>query len=718
MAETDEPSRSEAPLAHTTHVREAEPIKPPAPRRRHRLGLYLRIALWLFAIAGAIVVATPFVVLRRTSREAAECLALYPKPRGPRLPDCSAGIPRLSKLASYPFMRHEATYRAEELWARIMVSEYENACVGNPDPRVRADTSKFVDDAQTVVERGSQRIQLDDLGPVVSAPHLGKMASSFGDRRTLIEHFDWWANWSVRVHAIQAAFIEGDVSKASEIARRYVDWDPRDPDLRTTMGAALCLGPDPGKGLELLTRVPGDRSDKRYAAIARNYGEVLAVMEACAKKAGTDMPAPPTVTHAGIADVLEARLVEDIRLGKLPALVHEAADKAITELDEERGLDATAPPFARAFLLGAIAAYDDRFGVEKGPLDGAAVAKLSTPADREGPLAPRLSLSLRDVVVEPPGLRPVLSADALARASAKLEALAGHVTPSEGAGSDPREAIRRMASALALHAAIASSRAGDVDAALAHLDEAQRISPAPVRRAALSAATLAYVGGDSKRALDRLVGPEGDEPAVEAGCALVSSLAHASRAERAAARSDLARALTLAEKADDPALTLDARFLELAFSDPVPGGAPPAPVYMGMADPISRWEKGGDAAISRNLDAWKAAFGAPDDDRRAFRYAVMRVRGDAPSFAVPYFVAGSRLLGGDPRSPGMEVWLDALTADDAPRMPLAMYAWSRLEAARIRGDAAAAEVWQKRVNGVRAAKSADADLEIARFLGL
>lgn len=681
---------------------------------RHRLGLFVRIALWLFGLAAVLVVATPFVLLRRSTMRASACLARFHAARGPKLPDCSADIPALSNLARYPFLRHDATYRAEELWSRIMVAEYENACVGSPDPRLRHDTAKFVDDAETVVGRGSRRIQLDDLGPVVAAPHLGKTAASMGDRATLIEHFDWWGLWSVRKHAIDAALLEGDVPKAVDMAKRYYDWDPRDPDLRTAMGAVLCLGPDPGKGLELLTRVPGDRAEKRYAAIARNYGEVLAVMEACAKKAGVDVPAPPSTTHAGIADVALARLVEELRLVQAPALVHEAGDKAIALLQDPHGIDDDSP-YARAMLLAALVAYDDRIGDEKGPVF---VADLATPRDKDGVLSPPIRLLPRDLLDEPPGVVPMLSAEALVRAASKLEAIAARASTG-GSAPSPAIPLHRASAALAIHAAIAASRAGDVDTALAQIDLSARTAKAPRRDVALGAASLAYVGGDAKRALDRLVGDEGDDAGVEAEIAFVSAVAHASQHDRAAAKADLARATRLAPKADDPRLALDLRWLDLALGEAPKGGGPLfAPVYTGMADPTARWEASGEAAIGANLEAWRRAFGASDADKRAFRYAVLRVRGDAPSFAVPYLVAGGRLLGEDGAAAGVEVWLDALSADDAPRMSMSAYAWSRLEAARMRGDEAASDAWKGRLSRIRAVKSEDADLEIARFLGL
>ena len=201
-------------------VLELTPVASAKKTRRRRLSLLLGISLALLVTSGAVYSALPLVRMRMAKATAMACLAGYDKPRGPKLPDCSAPIQEFSKLARVSYVHHDATYRAEELWARIMVAEYENASIGSPDPKVRNDTAKFVDDAETVLDKGSQRILLDELGQVIAAPHLGQLASSLGDRRTLVDHFDWWSQWSVRVHAIRAALVEGDLGKASQIAAR------------------------------------------------------------------------------------------------------------------------------------------------------------------------------------------------------------------------------------------------------------------------------------------------------------------------------------------------------------------------------------------------------------------------------------------------------------------------------------------------------------------
>jgi hypothetical protein len=473
-----------------------------------------------------------------------------------------------------------------------------------------------------------------------------------------------------------------------------------------------------------LTRVPGDRADKRYAAIARNYGEVLGVMKACAKKAKLDVPPLPDVSHAGVADVEEARLVEDIRLSTEPAQIHEASDKAAALLQEEHGL-IHAPRSTRAMLVAAIAARDDRFGDEKGPLGASVIAAFVAAKDVEGndaPLEP-FELSLHTLLGGAPAsgypeIAPVLSEALLDRAETKLVQLAARPTKSKD--EDERALLlRRGAATVALHAAMVSARNGDVERALRHVDEAGRLGVISARRTSLNAASVAFLAGDERQALARLVGDEGDDVATEASVALLASLAHAGLGEREPARADLARAVLLATKLGDPELMLDARWLDLALSDAAPPLGPlETPVYTGMADPLSRWKTIGEPDLTALLASWRAAFGANDEQRLAFRYASMRFRGDAPQFAVSYMAAGARLAPSTADGQHIEVWLDALTAIDLPRMPVSSYAWSRRQAARMRGDTDSADLWQKRLVAVRAMRSGDPDIEIARFIGL
>jgi hypothetical protein len=94
----------------------------------------------------------------------------------------------------------------------------------------------------------------------------------------------------------------------------------------------------------------------------------------------------------------------------------------------------------------------------------------------------------------------------------------------------------------------------------------------------------------------------------------------------------------------------------------------------------------------------------------------MRHRGDAPPFLVPHLALGAALLAGSPGD--VELWLDAYAAVDARRVTHRAYAWSRAEAARWRGDAAAAERWAARLRALRAVAADPEREEIARFLGI
>ena len=695
----------------TPRLRVVEPAKPLAKRRR-RWGLIAVAVAGIIVCGAAAVGSIPFIVMGQTRASAVACLERIEQPRGPRLTDCSGGIDAFSQLAEHSYVHHDSTYRAEELWARIMVAEYENASVGAPDPAVRKQTAKFVDDAQAVVEKGSQRISLDELGPAVATPNLGKLASSLGDRQTLLEHSDWWGLWPVRLHVLQAALIEGDVDQADQIARRYAEWDPRDADLRTYVGAVMCLGKDPGKGLELLARVPGDRAEKRYAAIGRNYGEVLAVMEACAKKAGVDAPTPPQVQQAGRADVEYTRMVQDIRLSKLAAVTHESVEKALGWLEDDRGLDDD-ELWARPMLLAAIVSKDERVGDAKGPLGVAVLANASKPRASEAELGPSLPLLPEDVLFESPGLEPMLPADALAKAAATLARIA------ESAKADQKAALDRAAAALETHAAVAFARAGDVSKAEEASDRATKLAGSSPAVADLTAASLLYVAGDAKRALVRAGAAMHDEK-TGAAASFVAALCHMSLGENDHAR-ELGKALVKLDlRKGDPRLVVDIRWLDVALAEPGAArpGAPLLPEWTGMADASLRWRTHGSGALEVDLEAWRAAIAAPDEQRLAFRYALMRHRGDAPSFLVPWLGAAARLAPAEARGPSVEVWLDAVSGEEAPRQPLSAYVFARVEAARARGDHASADAWQTKLVALRAVKSSEPDLEIARFLGI
>ncbi|MEZ4309378.1 MAG: hypothetical protein R3F14_15175 [Polyangiaceae bacterium] len=165
-----------------------------------------------------------------------------------------------------------------------------------------------------------------------------------------------------------------------------------------------------------------------------------------------------------------------------------------------------------------------------------------------------------------------------------------------------------------------------------------------------------------------------------------------------------------------------------------PGSVPPSPVAVGTLDPMAGrfalWPSlgyanatlswGGDddlrlPVLERNLAVWSAARFASEADKRAYRYAFLRHRGDMPDSLVPYLAIAAELAGdgGDP-----EVWLDAVMAPDATRFSLRTYAWARAQAALARGDTASHRLWTDRLHTL-ATLAGDTDrAELARFLGI
>ena len=143
---------------------------------------------------------------------------------------------------------------------------------------------------------GSKRITLEDLGASVSAPEVGRYAYEVGDRATLLRNAETLVEWPVRLHALQAALMEGDVPRALAIAKHYAGFYPSDEDLRTAVAAMLCIGDDPGRGLELLEQVQTGRSSLRHEGMARDFGEVRSLMMACAALA--KRPLGPITTRS------------------------------------------------------------------------------------------------------------------------------------------------------------------------------------------------------------------------------------------------------------------------------------------------------------------------------------------------------------------------------------------------------------------------------------
>ncbi|AUX31089.1 MULTISPECIES: hypothetical protein [Sorangium] len=733
---------------------------PAAPRPRWRRALALVLATATVALVVFALLA-PVAVVFAGRRSAAACLASIEAPRGPALPDCRPEIRWFALPSRLPWTYGAASALAEELGARAAVAEYVDAAVGRPDGAALARAADAVAAAEATVAAGSRRITFDELGPSCGAPSLAREAARLGDRRALLGQPDRWPDWHVRVHTLRAALAEGDLPRALAIANGYAGMDPRDEDLRTTVAAILCLGTsaDAKRGAELLTLIQDDRASKRHAGMVRNWGEVRAVLVACAARAGVEPPPMPEAPEAGAADVVEVRLAQRARLAAARGDAAEAKGRAVRAIRDLLASADALDPDARGDLLAVALAEDGALdaveaaalawpegdATEAAGADALAVVGAGAGAAPARPAAgaalSRSAGSLRalDWLPERGLARPVVAGSLRARAAARAAELAAapELSPPDG------DALRAAAGALALAAARELALEGDAPRAIDALDRVGALAPEAARALARSSAwTLA---GDRARALDLLERADlaAASPALRAAvhlqrAELLASLGRRLDAARAAVLADEEAAAARAANADDAPpglaglalLEARARWTRLALAAPHGGsplrqGGPPALLpadlsaawpWVGFARLDAPWARGDQPAFARALAAWSAARGAPPATRRALRYAALRRRGDAPPALVPYAALAAQLLvegEGD-----AEVWLDAFLALDAPRFSLRHVAFARAEAARWRGDDGSAAAWQRRYEALRAVASDPARAEIARYLGL
>lgn len=673
---------------------------------------------WLWAAAFGVSLAifvAPEIAVRRARAKATRCLEQARGPRGPVLPECGTIVRDFDYPTDFSYTRHDATYRAEELISRIAMNRYIDAAVGDPNPERLAFGADATRSAQELVEAGSRRISFEELGSSSGAPHLGKLASWLGDRRALTASPEYFGLWYIRRDVMEASFVDADFEQVDDIARRYAAWDPSDADLVTTLGAALCITAPP-EGYDLLEKLPARRAEKRYENLQRNYGELFAALTACANKAGTTAPILPEEGNAGVADMATVRRLVDLRLA-LPGKDRAARVRRAIDALSASGNDPldTDQPFARAMLLAAVVTLSDQ------PIEPAVLADLATPrvSDGEGPLAPP-AVTLRAILVRPQGLYPVVPASWLDDA-ARILAEASRTAPAPN-----RETLERAAGALFIHAAIEHAGDGHVDAAMESAASGARWSHASEAVEALSIATAAWVAGDATRALAALdrhsSKPEGkSEVDVDLALSALEALVAGSAGDRARAERVASTLVEEAKATESVDLAAHARWTAVALApasvvaDGAGSGAV-ATMWTGLGDPVARHRDRAGPAIEATQLAWARALGQGGNERRAFRYQLLDKRGDLPGLALPALIAGGALLDPGTSSDGVEIWLDTLTALDSRRMRLRSYAWMRMEAAKIRGDVYATDLWAERLAVLREVSSDEDNLELARFL--
>jgi hypothetical protein len=439
------------------------------------------------------------------------------------------------------------------------------------------------------------------------------------------------------------------------------------------------------------------------------------VLESCARALDGKAPPRPTRTHAGRVDVEETLLATELRTLPAERLDGVLETLAIRLGSAGRGVDARFP-LGRATL---VAGYLARHAAP----DPARIAELVAAGELggEGPLAPP-RITARTLLDDGPPFAPTVPLAWLDRAPDALVALAERA-PDHAA----RSTLARASASLALVAAIEHARLGDPEGAMNLVERAAHGGAIAHDEATLAAASAAWIAGDPSRAIAQITadfpnGSEARSPDVACALATLSALAHAALGQLERARAEAERLDALADRTEDPAIALDARWTAAALAEPRTDRANASPTtllaWTGMADPAARWRERAPRAIASTLGAIRAARGTSDEERRAFRYAFAGLRGDAPALLVPFALAAGELLGPSASHAAAETWLDAALAREVRRFPLRSIAFARSVAARARGDAESAALWEERLAVLRAVVANPSTLEAARYLRL
>ncbi|MDI1475515.1 hypothetical protein [Polyangium sp. y55x31] len=711
--------------------------------RQRRLGKAQTIALAGVAVLGtgaAAFVTVPELMLAHGTRQAKACLASIESPEAPEELLCRGPIEWMLLPARLPLTANRARYRAEELNARVALANYVEAAVSGAPDRL-AKKADALDLEAAVVKNGSQRLAFDELGPSVGAPDLGREADAVGDRRTLIDRGETWLDFRVRIAAMRAALLEGDPKRAELLARRYADYDPRDHDHRTAIAAVLCmgLGDDPKRGFEMLPFVQDDRASRRYEGMSRDFGEVRALIIACAARVGTPPPPMPERPQAGGADAVEQRALLRLRLAASHAN-GEATEPVQAAIAAARSLLENGPrgAGARIALLAAVLAA----GAD---LDADEVARLSRARDDEDPLAAPIAWTATEWLAErrpalgdaePPPVVPGATFVAAARGVLGLEAKLR--APKEGAHRATAEALVAARGALWLEAAMSLAREGDAVGGATAADEAATALGLGLRGRALVRSNVFRLAGDREKAFaelavddapakDELKGKIASDPRIPAAVALQRAELAMTLGKREEARASAERAEARAEACRDVLLAARARWQLAALgarTAPPPSWADVeagmALTWIGFGHPLEPYRAGDavaqSARVARALDGWVGLAAADPALRHAGRWAALRDRGDAPPWLGVHLALAGRLL--PPSEGDVETWLDAVSAFDTRRFSLRSYAFARADAARMRGDAEAAARWEARYRFLRGVASDPTRMELARHLDL
>jgi len=697
--------------------------------RRQTIVRRVSIAGGVFFL-GFLAVAVPEWLLAKGTSQARECFSRYAEPRGPETPPCGEALKSLRIPARFPWTTNRARYRIEEIGSRIAHYEYVEAAVGKPNHEALTRAAEAIEHQTMVVQNGTTRPALKELGPSIGSPDLGREADEMGDRQTLLERGEQWFNWRVRLSTLRAALLAGDIEKTKSLAKRYAVDDPRDPDIRSSVAAVLCMGPDPAKGADMLVFMQDDRASRKYEGMSRDYGEVRGLLTACLAKRNLPPPPLPTNTNAGSADATEQRALLRLRLAGTPAgdVSKTAALATVTRLLDGGPRN----PGARLALLAALLATGSDHDLEK-------LVRYSKPKYDEGPLAPRTTLTALDWVndhrpgpgdSEPaailPGSTYIVAAHTVEELAKRLdEAVAKAVeeSPKADVGVDgvekaaQRHELADLRGALLLEAAASLTRDGRPEEALQAIADAAPLLKLNTHATNLLRSNVYWLSGDREKAFLALEtdgatihASDSTESHVLAAMSVQESELAMSLGKTDIAKQATARALTFATKANDLFNRARALWMQAALGEikaPVPDEEIfrlPLPFpSAGFAHPLEPWRTGAwrvgaqekqQALLDKALAPWVGLSTADAHTRRAGRWAAIKSRGDTPPWLAVHLLLASRLLKADEGD--MEVWFDALVAMDQRRYSLRSYAFARAEAARMRGDMTTAAKWDER----------------------
>jgi len=535
----------------------------------------------------ALVTVGPMIALMFAARQSRSCFESIEQPRGAQLPDCSGQLSLLAALQKVPWTARAAQRAHEEVVARVAVMGYLDAAIGDPSSDVLVARFEELRPAAQLLDKGTARLRLDELGPSISTPDPGGLAQSAGDRRSLDAHALSWTQHYVVTRAIEVALIEGRLERAVRLARHYAGRP--NTDLRARVAALLCIGGDTKRGLGQVIEVEGNRAESRSANYSRHFGGVRVVIEACSQLAEAIAPDVPAYGHAGLWD--QRPRVMALRMRRLRAQYPDC--------------DWSDPADCRANEFAAANVEHVNFMLTSGDAEPYRLELVATIAETAGNVETVLKL-LAPLAGEPP-LRPVMpkvAIDWLSRAedrpfisAERYEAAAEHFN-----GLQLHDQLGDVVAALLMRAAAGYAQRGDLAAV--------RRCLATLNMDATALVNAALVAGDRQQAR-RLI--KELEPAGGSATLLRAELA---LPDVAAARPLALKALSEATEAADRQVIERARWLLVAMGQATAGGEP-------VDSPGCRWRAA--SADQRR--------GAPPRSRMAYRdmaQLVARLKGAAP----------------------------------------------------------------------------------------